>query len=171
MEHLLILKNTTPLYVRDRLMIDNSSFPFDSKYTDSSLSGILLSLVLHFMDGDTVDVGLSKCFDWLEPGGKIFIVVMTPNLSFYKKAWPEYKKNLLAKAKWPGVFCTKDVATEDFWNELPSMVHLFDKNTIKRACENSGFKIEQCDYFCYNKFPDRHRNNGKEFIGVVAKKI
>ena len=168
--HLEILANTAPKETISRLILDNSSFPIQTNYGHGSLSGILISLVLHFLDGDAIENGLKKCYNWLEPGGQLYIVVMTPNLSFYTKAWPEYRKNVAVGKKWPGIFNTIDLASDIFIDTLPSFVHLFDENVLVKAMKNAGFKVSYTDYFCYNNFPDEHRNNGNEFIGVVGVK-
>ncbi|MBA2657166.1 MAG: class I SAM-dependent methyltransferase [Tatlockia sp.] len=168
--HLEILKNTAPKDTEKRLTLTQASFPFETNFNSSSIGCILISLVLHFLDGETTEIGLKKCYDWLEPGGKIYLVVMTPNLSFYKKAWPEYRKNIAKGRKWPGIFETRDLVTNDIIDFLPPMVHLFEKNILERAVKAAGFEIERSCYFCYKNFPDIHRNNGKEFLGVVGVK-
>lgn len=168
--HLDILAKTAPSETLDRLILDNSSFPDQTNYEQGSLSHILISLVLHFLNGDLIEDGLKKCYDWLEPGGKISIVVMTPDLSFYKKAWPEYHRNVRQGKKWPGIFDTKDLVLDIFIDSLPSIVHLFDEYVLVRAVQDAGFSVSDMNYFCYNNFPRQHRNNGKEFIGVIGVK-
>ena len=168
--HLEILEKTAPRETLDRLILDHSSFPDQTNYEQGSLSSILISLVLHFLDGDSIESGLKKCYDWLEPGGKIFVVVMTPNLSFYIKAWPEYRTNVTLGKKWPGIFNTKDLASDIFIDSLPSIVHLFDETVLVAAMQNAGFSVCYTDFFCYKNFPAKHRNNGKEFIGVIGAK-
>jgi len=168
--HLDILYKTSPKHALHRLALDNSSFPDQTNYESSSLSSILISLVLHFLDGDSVDRGLKKCYDWLEPGGKLFVVVMTPNLSFYQKAWPEYRRNVSLGEKWPGIFNTEGLAPDDIIGYLPSFVHLFDENILVRSVVNAGFQVCDTSFFCYKNFPDKHRTNGQEFIGIVGVK-
>jgi predicted SAM-dependent methyltransferase len=169
-QHLTILAKTAPKETLNRLTLDHSAFPLQTKYENNSLSSILISLVLHFLDGDLIEEGLKKCYNWLEFGGKLYITVMTPNLSFYMKAWPEFNKNVELGKKWPGIFKKEDIAPENFLDYLPPIIHLFDEKIISRALINAGFKIDYLDFFCYKNFPPEHRNNGKEFIGIVGVK-
>ena len=61
-KHLEILASTTPKDTLNRLILHNLSFPLETNYSNNSLSGILISLVLHFLDGETIELGLKKCF-------------------------------------------------------------------------------------------------------------
>ncbi|HDV5785714.1 TPA: class I SAM-dependent methyltransferase [Legionella pneumophila] len=169
-EHLDILYQSAPPQYQHNLTIDNSAFPNDTDYPKSSLNGVLISLVLHFLDGEAIEIGLRKCFDWLEPGGKIYIAVMTPDLSFYKKCWPTYKKRIEEGDKWPGMFFTKDFVSDIYLNNLPEIVHLFDKETLGRLITEAGFELLYNEFFCYKHFPDQHRNNGREFLGAIGVK-
>ena len=46
----------------------------------------------------------------------------------------------------------------------------FDEYVLVRAVQDAGFSISDINYFCYNNFPMQHRNNGKEFIGLIGVK-
>jgi SAM-dependent methyltransferase len=168
--HLDILFQSAPIKYKHNLIIDNCAFPYETIYPNNSLSGILISLVLHFLDGESIEYGLRKCYEWLEPGGKIYIAVMTPNLSFYKQCWPIYKRRNDQGEKWPGIFLTQDFVSEEYLKNLPVMVHLFDQNILMRLVKEAGFKLLYNDFFCYKNFPEQHKNNGKEFLGAIGVK-
>ncbi|MBX9702641.1 MAG: class I SAM-dependent methyltransferase [Silvanigrellaceae bacterium] len=169
-DHLDILYESAPSEYKHNLTIDNSSFPYETDYQNSSMNGILISLVLHFLDGETIKNGLNKCYEWLKSGGKVYITVMTPNLSFYKKCWPIYKKRISEGVKWPGIFVTQEFISDIYLKHLPAKVHLFDQDVLTSLITEAGFKLIYNSYFCYKNFPEKHRNNGKEFLGIIGVK-
>src|SRR3990167_8149100 len=125
-EHLSILRQSISSdLLQKKLTTTTSSFPYALSFQPKSLSGILISNVLHFMDGETIVDGLSKCWQWLKPDGKLFINVMTPHLSFYHQLIPEYQHRVDAGVTWPGIFNPKLVASDKWKDNLPDFVHLF----------------------------------------------
>lgn len=169
-EHLSILRQSTPHNVCKNLKTISATFPYDLHLKPESLSGILISNVLHFMDGKTVSDSIHHCWQWLKPGGKLFITVMTPHLSFYYSLIPEYEKRVKEGVEWPGIFNPQLVASEKWKNNLPDFVHLFELDTIKRVVEKETFIIDDIHYFCYKNYSDEHRTDGKEFISLCATK-
>ncbi len=170
-EHLQILQQATPEYLLSKLTLKYAAFPNDLDFPEKSLSGILISNVLHFLDGNTVEAGLQKCYQWLEPNGKLFLIVMTPYLSFYRNFLPEYEKKAATGMQWPGIFDPKIVSPKDWQDNLPKFVHLFETDTLRRAVEAANFTIETIQHFCYKNFPPEYYLDGKEFISLVARKI
>ncbi len=169
-EHLAILRQSVDKQFLHKLQTVTKKFPDELNFNAGSLSGILISNVLHFMDGESVVLGLKKCWQWLEDNGKIFITVMTPHLSFYHQLISEYEKRVAEGYEWPGIFNPKLVASEKWRDTLPEFVHLFELDTIKTVVEKAGFTINGIEYFCYKNYPDEHRTDGKEFISLCATK-
>lgn len=169
-EHLLILRQSIDQKFIPKLKTTSNKFPDKLHFENESLSGILISNVLHFMDGESVTNGLQKCFRWLKNDGKLFVTVMTPHLSFYYQLLPEYEKRVREGVKWPGIFNPKSVANDKWRDNLPDFVHLFEMDAIKKVIEQAGFTIDKIEYFCYKNYPDEHRTDGKEFISLCATK-
>lgn len=166
--HLEILYDSSSLSNRHNLTIDHNDFPYNTNYSNNTFNGILISLVLHFLNGPAIEEGLKKCYKWLRPGGKVYISVMTPNLSFYNQCWPAYKQRVLKGEKWPGIFKKSDFMSNQYLSQIPDMVHLFDDVILAKLVSEAGFKLIHNDFFCYNYFPEKHRTNGKEFLGVIG---
>jgi hypothetical protein len=53
---------------------------------------------------------------------------------------------------------------------LPSLVNLFDADILRRAVEEAGFVTGHLEPFCCRNFPEKHRTNGQEFLGLIARK-
>jgi len=155
---------------RKRLVLMPARFPEEICLGDGSLSGVLAAQVLHFFDGPTVELAFRSALRWLEPGGALFVVVMTPSLSFYSTLRPEYEKRARSGERWPGIFDPRTVATPDWKERLPPMVHLFEKDVLRRCAEEAGFTVETLEYFCFQHFPAKHRTDGHEFLTLTALK-
>jgi hypothetical protein len=126
--------------------------------------------VLHVLDGPAVELAFRSVFRWLEPGGAFFVVVMTPSLSFYRTLRPEYERRAASGERWPGIFDPRIAAASDWKDNLPHLVHLFEKDVLRRCAEEAGFRVETMEYFCFRHFPERHRTDGHEYITLTARK-
>jgi hypothetical protein len=170
-DELVRLRAPVPRDLQKRLITMPARFPDQLRFTPGSLSAVLAAQVLHFFDGPSVQVALSTIFTWLEPGeGKVYLVVMTPQLSYYVKFLPEFQRRKVAGEPWPGTFDPRLAATPDWRDRLPTLVNLFDADVLRRAVTEAGFVIEHLEPFCYRDFPEQHRTNGEEFLGLIAQK-
>ena len=165
-----VLASAAPNEDRKRLVLMPARFPEEIRLADGGLSGILAAQVLHFLDGPTVELAFQSAFRWLEPGGALYLVVMTPSLSFYSELRPEYEKRARCGERWPGIFDPRTVATPDWKESLPPMVHLLEKDVLRRCAEEAGFTVETLEYFCFRHFPAKYRTDGHEFLTLTARK-
>jgi hypothetical protein len=155
---------------RKRLVLMPARFPLEIHLGAGSLSGVLAAQVLHFFEGPTVELAFQSVWAWLEPGGTFHVVVMTPSCGFYRTLRPEYEERARAGERWPGIFDPGTVAPPDWKARLPSMVHLFEKDELRRCAEEAGFIVDTLDYFCFHHFPAKHRTDGREFLTLTARK-
>ena len=95
---------------------------------------------------------------------------MTPSLSYYHKLRTAFEERAARGDRWPGIFDPRTVATPEWRDRLPHMVHLFEKNILARCATEAGFDIETLDYFCFRNLPDQHRNDGREYVTMTARK-
>ena len=167
---LAVLAAAAPEEDRRRLVLMPARFPAELRLADSSLDGVLAAQVLHFFDGPTVARAFRTVHRLLEPGGAFFVVVMTPSLSYYSKLRGEYEERARSGRRWPGIFDPRTVATAEWRDRLPPMVHLFEKDVLRRCAEETGFTVETLEYFCFRRFPARHRTDGREYLTLTARK-
>ncbi len=167
---LAILKKGVPFSYQSNLQTICKRFPNELSLKPKSLSAIHISMVLHFLTGSEVEEGLQKCYEWLSHAGKLFIVVMTPYHGIFPNAMTIYEERVQAGEKWPGAINLKTQAPAHWENQIPPFAHFFMPDMLQSAIERAGFIVEQNEFFCYKNFPSQYKTNGKEFIGLVARK-
>jgi len=165
-----VLAASVPEADRARLVPMPARFPDEVRLGEASLSGVLAAQVLHFFDGATVERAFRDVHRWLAPGGKFFVLVMTPSLSYYRALRPEYEARAARGERWPGIFDPRPVATPDWRDHLPPMVHLFERDVLQRCAVEAGFEVETLEYFCFRNFPEKHRTDGREYLTLTARK-
>ena len=172
LEHLLnvrkiALKQGLPL---KNLYLNNKKFPKNLSFDENSLSTVILHRVLHFLSPNEIEVGLSKIQKWLQPGGKVFIVVMTPqHKEFSDWFLPIYEQEWKKGNKWPGTGLKVERALPDQAYNLPEFLHVMDERPLRYALERSGFSIEKVHFLSmkhFGKTPETR--DGQEAIGIVA---
>ncbi len=167
---LAVLAASAPAESTRHLVVAPARFPSELRIGEGSLSGVLAAQVLHFFDGPDVELAFQNVFRWLEPGGKFFVVVMTPSLSYYRNLRAAYSERVERGERWPGIFDPRTVASPEWRDQLPPMVHLFEKDILLRCCAETGFTVETLEYFCFRNFPEKHRTDGREYITMTASK-
>ncbi|CAN5376107.1 hypothetical protein BH09VER1_BH09VER1_06390 [soil metagenome] len=165
------LAGLVPEDCRKRLVTVPARFPEELRLGEGSLSGVLAGQVLHFFTGEQVELAFQAVHRWLEPGGKFFVLVMTPSLSYYSKLRWAYEERAAKGERWPGIFDPRPVASPDWKDRLPALVNLFEKDVARRCAEEAGFEVEMLEYFCFSKFPEKHRTDGREYLTMTARKI
>ncbi len=175
-EHLHVLEQGVVQNERNQLYTQHALFPKEVSFKPNFFDAILMSHVLQYLNGEEISEGFAKVHQWLNPGGKLFIVTYTPYHQTLKKYIPVYEEKKRMDDKWPGLIKDKHLyngSPADVLKNMPAeRIHLFDVHTITRELERVGFIIERAEMFGGIKqgVPEVFVLDGYEMLGVIAKK-
>lgn len=172
-KHLQSIENSVNDALRSHLITLRDRFPhFD--VPGESLSAVYLSQVLPFLPGDEIEIGARKIYDWLVPGGEVFIVSFTPYISHVSAFIPVYEERKQLGLRWAGYIDDVSRYSNDpaIYTHLPNQIHHIDADDLRRTFEEAGFRIREVRYFGEEEgmLPDGIRMDGRERVGLVAYK-
>lgn len=168
--HLDILLDRVPAASRGRLITVCGAFPEEIYFPAQSIGAILIARVAHFFDGPRVETAARKAFDWLAPGGKMFLTAETPYLSNWQSFIPVYEARKAQGARWPGyVDDVMRYAPERGKNLPPTMLFL-EPDVLRRTFTEAGYKVELTHTFARPDFPPDLHLDGRESVGIIAVK-
>lgn len=168
--HLDILRERAPERLRSRLTLMPGSFPEGIDFAPGSLGAVLICRVMHFFDGPTIERAAAQVMRWLAPGGKVFAVGETPFIGTAKGFFPTYQARVKAGEPWPGIVENVGAHDPKRAGNLPSRMHLLDEATLRRVFTQAGFAIEKLGTFARPEFPPDIQLDGRESVGLIARK-
>ncbi len=165
--HLDILMRRVPPPARDRLRSEPGALP-DIDFEAERFGAVLASRVLHFLDGSDVEATVAKTFDWLQPGGRLFLVVDSPYTGPWKVHAEAYERRKAAGEDWPGFIDDYAQFLSEGADpaEHPAFINPMDPDILSRVCSASGFEILEARFLKGRT----QWSTGREHAGVVARK-
>lgn len=166
--HLEILLERTPSQQRNHLELKAGSFPEDVDFSPKAFGAILVARVFHFFPGVLIETAVQKLYQWLNIGGKLFIVGETPYLKNFKKFIPIYEARKQKGDFWPGY--VEDVLSiaPERGKSLPPKMNFLDPEVLNRVLTQAGFFVEKAEMFARPDFPEDLRLDGRESVGAIA---
>lgn len=169
--HLRALEESVNGPLRARLHTVQKRFP-DFDVPSESIGAVYMSQVLPFLTGDEIETGAKKIYDWLVPGGEVFVVSFTPYISHVKSFVPLYEMKKEKGVRWPGYISDLSSFSDhpDIFSQLPNQIHHIDADDLRYAFESAGFVIKEMRYFGEEEgpLPDGIRMDGRERVGMIA---
>ena len=150
----------------------SSDFKTSSKY-----DAMLVARVLHFFSPKQMRSAVDNMFNALHPGGRVYVVAVTPYLKRYESFIPEYEKRLAKDEAYPGyVKSLKDWANKVLTTpsqmaviaEEPFM--FLDDKVLPRVFKESGFKIIECKTTDLGYHSSVWSLDGRENVILIAEK-
>lgn len=171
-KHLKILENIAiQKKLNKNLTIMPGNFPYDIRLRKSSISAVLCSRVFHFFRGKQIEDSIKLIRSILIPNGKIFLISETPYLNDYKNFIPIFEKRKQNNEQWPGIIENISIYKPKRSYNIPKMLNLLDPGTLTRVLEENGFIVEEARMFARKDYTKDLQLDGKESVGVVARKI
>lgn len=165
--HLEILAQRVPPEDRDRLRCQPGRLP-GVDFAPGSFGAILCARALHFLLPRDIEVTVRKMFDWLVPGGRVYLVTDTPYVGPWWKEAPEYERRKREGCPWPGFVARyrsllpagTDPASH------PSFINPLDPDILDRVTRAAGFHVLEARFLKGGGA----RATGREHAGVIASK-
>ena len=168
--HLDILMEKAPDKLKVKLTLKPGAFPDQLKIENDTLGAVLVCRVMHFFDGDTIERSAKILFQWIKSGGRAFVVAETPYLKNFQNFIPIYEKRKTAGDSWPGFIDDVMAIAPERGAFLPPKMHLLDPDVLSRTFSNAGFVIEEAQMIPRKDFPEDLQLDGRESVGIVARK-
>jgi SAM-dependent methyltransferase len=134
-----------------------------------SLGAVHASNVLHFLTGEELEEGVQRMGHWLAPGGKVFVQASTPYQRPFAGFVPEFARRVEAGERWPGwVAETRLITGYRRLHQYPASIHLLDEEVLRRLFR--GWEIEYCGYYRRHGLPASLYLDGRESVGLIARR-
>ncbi len=182
MRHLAIIAkrfNENPRFKGNKsLKLFHGPFPESFKdFEDNSFDAVLLNRVIHFFTPTETTHTLKEVFRILKPGGRVFIIAVTPYVKRFETFIPLYKQRLLLNRRYPGYvknlkyFANPEVTTPKQMAQMHDKPFMFfDAQLMHRVLSESGLIVEKAVEFPLTFKSSIWSLDGRELVGAIAKK-
>jgi SAM-dependent methyltransferase len=167
--HLEVLEAQTPPEVRARLRTLTGVLP-EVQFSARTFRAIIASRVIHFLSGPDIRTSLKAMFEWLQPGGRLYLIADTPYMPGWNDIVPAYEAAKVAGDPWPGLipdFARYSAAGADA-SSAPAFLNTLDPDILERECRLAGFEIERAAFFGLQRLGPAA--SGQEHAGCTARK-
>ncbi|RLV58250.1 class I SAM-dependent methyltransferase [Parashewanella curva] len=146
-------------------------FPNQLDFEEKQFSKILISRVLHFFTGEDIQAALTHAYNWLKPGGELYVVCETTYLTNWLSFIPEYEKRKANGVAFPGEIDDPKHWEKSWSDNLPEFVHWLDIEPLRQLFEQAGFEVVELDYINRaGQFPESLLLDGRESVGIIGRR-
>jgi len=165
--HLEILEKRVPEDARNRYRSKPGALP-GVDFPSASFGAVLAARVLHFLDGPQIEETVRKMYNWLKPGGRIYLVADTPYTGPWHIHADRYERRKAAGELWPGMVDDYPSLLPDGTDPdgHPAFINPLDPDILTRVCSDAGFEIISAELLSGST----PHAKGREHAGVVARK-
>ena len=156
---------------RSRLSLIRAEFP-DVDFPPESFHAVYISQVFPFLTGTAIEQAVRKVHQWLETGGKVFVVTFTPFLGYCASYLDEYESKRRDGDPWPGYVANLSAYSRNasITDQLPQSIHHLDRPTLRRVF-SPFFDFEYLDYLDnQDGLPPELLYDGRERVGLIGTK-
>lgn len=153
-------------------------FPEHYKIFDNnSFDAVLLNRTIHFNSPAEVELTMKEVYRILKPGGKLYVVAITPYVRRFESFITVYKQRMILAHRYPGyvknlkVFANPEVTSPEQMDSLHSGGFMFfDARILYRLLTENHFFVMECQEFPIGIKSDVWALDGREMVGAIAKK-
>lgn len=165
--HLEILAARVPAVDRPRFRSQPGRLP-DVDFPAGSFDAILCARALHFLLPRDIGITIRKMFDWLAPGGRVFLITDSPYVGPWWKSAPEYERRKREGCPWPGFVSNYAALLPPGTDPTkhPTFIHPLDPDILRRVTGAAGFEVLEATFLRGGG----KSATGREHAGVIARK-
>lgn len=165
-KHLDVLVDETPEAMRTRLTTTAGILP-GIEFPDESFDAILCSRLLHFLLPEEIHRSLCDMHDWLQPGGRVYLIADTPYTGFWFSTADEYERRKASGEDWPGFIVDISPLLKDgiVPEGMPRYLNPLDAEILSRECELAGFGVIEASFSGRGG-----TREGRQHAGVIAER-
>ncbi len=163
--HLDILRQRVPAGAADRFRCVTGAMP-GVDFPPAAFGAVLAARVLHFLSGPDIELTVSKMAQWLQPGGRLYLVADTPYTGPWYIHADRYAARKAAGDPWPGL-CDDYAALLPAGTDPaghPAFINPLDPDILQRVCTAAGLNIIRAAFLPASSL----RARGNEHAGVIA---
>lgn len=138
---------------------------------------LLIARVLHFMDPQTLDCMVQRLSDLVKPGGRVFVVALSPYVKRYEKFIPEYEARLQKGELYPGYiqslrdWVTLDIISPAQQAAISDGSFMFlDDTVLKRVFKAHGFNVISASFEKLSYHSPSWTLDGRENVIFIGEK-
>ncbi len=169
-KHLQILKESTPIFHREKLFLAEGAFPNDIPLAKKSLGAVYACGVLHYLSPEIFAQSLHQIHEALDDNGLLCLVTTSPYLKGYEKFLPTYEKRYREGELWPGFIENYHTffTSKDFTNPEPT--NIMDCNVLERSLKGANFETVDLGYLSIKGVYSKQYSSGRELSAIIAVK-
>ncbi len=167
-QHLDILESRINDDAMRRLRTQQGLLP-EINFENERFAAIHASRVIHFLKPEDVQETIKKMYQWLQPGGKLFLITDTPYVGYWASKASDYEARKASGELWPGYI--EDVSKYFDDKDIrggPSLINPLDPDILKRECSVVGFNVENVGFLANGSTFEEGSN--RAYAGVLAVK-
>ncbi|MBH1989958.1 MAG: class I SAM-dependent methyltransferase [Alphaproteobacteria bacterium] len=146
-------------------------FPEQLQIQPNSLGAVLICRVLHFFPPNDWIEAARTLYQWLMPGGKLFMTNESPYFGTMRKFIPVYLERKRRGHPWPGMMTGMEHFDDTRKKDVNSVINLLSLTETQAVLEDVGFHIEGIEYLDRKgMYPEDALYDGRETVGVIAVK-
>ncbi len=157
-----------PVEARHQYKIIPGDFPSSVSVPLAYFDSVSSFRVLHFFSPQKLQKAIATIYAALKHGGKVYIVVATPNLKEMQSFIPEYKRRKKNGDLFPGYIEDVSLYTTQLKDIVPQTLHLLDATVLRREFERAGFNVLHCDFIQQKNFLTQRQDKDFNSIGLIA---
>jgi SAM-dependent methyltransferase len=154
----------------DYLTLLCAHFPNTVTLQPGSFRGIIMAMVLHFLEPEEVPLAFKKVYDLLMPGGVFFLTASSPYQGVLKNFAPIYEQKKNQGQPFPGLIEDISVYVPHRSYDLPKKSIVYAPDELEDLCKNARLSVKESGFFTRHPIPQDIAWDGREYSYIIVEK-